>query len=164
MESIFSCIYFLQYTRYILQQNVSVFWNIFFDKSVNAYPLRTILILIKNESSINLCCRSMIWYFFICGLQLIRTDLITAMKIPDTEHLDPECYWLIVDPWKTDYDKGVQVTNSITDTQRTFKIINRATKVYRTQWSTDMEWNLQKCWAWDSAQITMYKIGLSGGS
>ncbi|XP_022666588.1 uncharacterized protein LOC111252633 [Varroa destructor] len=41
--------------------------------------------------------------------ELIRTDLITAMKIPDTEHLDPECYWLIVDPWKTDYDKGVQV-------------------------------------------------------
>ncbi|OQR70181.1 protein Jade-1-like [Tropilaelaps mercedesae] len=41
--------------------------------------------------------------------ELIRTDLITAMKIPDTEHLEPEHFWPIVDPWKTDYDKGVQV-------------------------------------------------------
>lgn len=32
------------------------------------------------------------------------------MKVPDTEHLDPDTFWAIVEPWRSDYDKGVQVS------------------------------------------------------
>jgi hypothetical protein len=31
------------------------------------------------------------------------------MKLPDNELLDEEAYWLIRDPWKLDWEKGVQV-------------------------------------------------------
>ena len=31
------------------------------------------------------------------------------MKLPDNESLDDEAYWLIRDPWKLDWEKGVQV-------------------------------------------------------
>ncbi|XP_028967944.1 protein Jade-3 [Galendromus occidentalis] len=41
--------------------------------------------------------------------ELFRKDLITAMKVPDTEHLDPDTFWAIVEPWRSDYDKGVQI-------------------------------------------------------
>lgn len=41
--------------------------------------------------------------------ELFRTDFITAMKLPDTESLDDESYWVIKDQWKLDWEKGVQV-------------------------------------------------------
>jgi hypothetical protein len=41
--------------------------------------------------------------------ELYRTDFITAMKLPDTEMLDEESYWVIRDQWKLDWEKGVQV-------------------------------------------------------
>jgi hypothetical protein len=41
--------------------------------------------------------------------ELYRTDFITAMKLPDNELLDDNTYWLIKDPWKLDWEKGVQV-------------------------------------------------------
>ena len=41
--------------------------------------------------------------------QLYRTDFITAMKLPDNESLDEDAYLLIRDPWKLDWEKGVQV-------------------------------------------------------
>ncbi|XP_076315906.1 uncharacterized protein LOC143228548 [Tachypleus tridentatus] len=41
--------------------------------------------------------------------ELFRKDLISAMKLPDSEQLAPEDYWLISDPWKQDWEKGVQV-------------------------------------------------------
>lgn len=41
--------------------------------------------------------------------ELFRTDFITAMKLPDTESLDDDSYWLIKDQWKLDWEKGVQV-------------------------------------------------------
>jgi hypothetical protein len=31
------------------------------------------------------------------------------MKLPDSEVLDEEAYWLIREPWKLDWEKGVQV-------------------------------------------------------
>lgn len=31
------------------------------------------------------------------------------MKLPDNEVLDDDSYWLIKDPWKLDWEKGVQV-------------------------------------------------------
>ncbi|RNA01110.1 Jade-3 isoform X3 [Brachionus plicatilis] len=41
--------------------------------------------------------------------ELYRTDFITAMKLPDTESLDEKNYWIIRDPWRLDWEKGVQV-------------------------------------------------------
>jgi hypothetical protein len=41
--------------------------------------------------------------------ELYRTDFITAMKLPNTEMLDDDSYWVIRDQWKMDWEKGVQV-------------------------------------------------------
>lgn len=38
-----------------------------------------------------------------------RKDLISAMKLPDNEPLTPSEYWVITDPWKQDWERGVQV-------------------------------------------------------
>lgn len=40
---------------------------------------------------------------------MYRKDLISAMKLPDSEPLTPEEYWLITDSWKQEWEKGVQV-------------------------------------------------------
>ena len=42
-------------------------------------------------------------------MQLFRKDLISAMKLADTESLDAEAYYQISDPWREDWEKGVQV-------------------------------------------------------
>lgn len=41
--------------------------------------------------------------------ELYRKDLISAMKLPDSEPLSPSEYWLISDQWKQEWEKGVQV-------------------------------------------------------
>ena len=41
-------------------------------------------------------------------IEMFRTDFISAMKIPDQSTLDRN-YVLIIDAWKQEYDKGVQV-------------------------------------------------------
>ena len=41
--------------------------------------------------------------------QLFRKDLISAMKIPDSEPLQPEDYHVIADPWRQEWERGVQV-------------------------------------------------------
>lgn len=41
--------------------------------------------------------------------ELFRKDLISAMKLPDSEQLDRSEYWLINDTWKPEWEKGVQV-------------------------------------------------------
>lgn len=41
-------------------------------------------------------------------VEMYRTDFITAMKIPDHQTLD-NTFILISDPWKQEYNKGVQV-------------------------------------------------------
>ncbi|XP_070391163.1 PHD finger protein rhinoceros isoform X1 [Dermacentor albipictus] len=41
--------------------------------------------------------------------ELFRKDLISAMKLPDSEPLDPDDYWFISDGWKQEWERGVQV-------------------------------------------------------
>jgi hypothetical protein len=40
---------------------------------------------------------------------LFRKDLISAMKLPDSEPLSPDEYWVITDQWKQEWERGVQV-------------------------------------------------------
>ena len=40
---------------------------------------------------------------------LFRKDLISAMKLPDNEPLTEDDYWLVTDPWKQEWEQGVQV-------------------------------------------------------
>ena len=52
--------------------------------------------------------------FIICSvslvcMQLFRKDLISAMKLPDTEVLQYDEYFLITDTWKLEWERGVQV-------------------------------------------------------
>lgn len=42
-------------------------------------------------------------------LQVFRTDLITAMKLHDSYQLNPEDYYELADPWRQEWEKGVQV-------------------------------------------------------
>lgn len=41
--------------------------------------------------------------------ELFRKDLISAMKLPDSEPLASNEYWIIVDQWKQEWERGVQV-------------------------------------------------------
>ncbi|KAF2879158.1 hypothetical protein ILUMI_27010 [Ignelater luminosus] len=41
--------------------------------------------------------------------ELFRKDLISAMKLPDSEPLASDEYWVIVDQWKQEWERGVQV-------------------------------------------------------
>ncbi|XP_028906251.1 E3 ubiquitin-protein ligase Jade-2 [Ornithorhynchus anatinus] len=41
--------------------------------------------------------------------EVFRTDLITAMKIPDSYQLSPDEYYILVDSWRQEWEKGVQV-------------------------------------------------------
>lgn len=42
-------------------------------------------------------------------LQVFRTDLITAMKVHDSYQLNTEDYYVLADPWRQEWEKGVQV-------------------------------------------------------
>ena len=49
-----------------------------------------------------------------CGVrkkpaELFRKDLISAMKMADSEQLNSEDYLPITDPWREEWEKGVQV-------------------------------------------------------
>nr|XP_046220629.1 protein Jade-1-like isoform X2 [Oncorhynchus gorbuscha] len=41
--------------------------------------------------------------------EVFRTDFITAMKLHDTYQLNPEDYYVLADPWRQEWEKGVQV-------------------------------------------------------
>uniref|UniRef100_A0A3B5L4F0 Protein Jade-1 n=1 Tax=Xiphophorus couchianus TaxID=32473 RepID=A0A3B5L4F0_9TELE len=41
--------------------------------------------------------------------QVFRTDFITAMKLHDSYQLNPEDYYVLADPWRQEWEKGVQV-------------------------------------------------------
>lgn len=41
--------------------------------------------------------------------ELFRKDLISAMKLPDSEPLAADEYWIINDQWKQEWERGVQV-------------------------------------------------------
>lgn len=41
--------------------------------------------------------------------ELFRTDLITAMKVPESDTLDLKKCLVITDPWRNEWNRGVQV-------------------------------------------------------
>ncbi|XP_029448171.1 protein Jade-1 isoform X4 [Rhinatrema bivittatum] len=41
--------------------------------------------------------------------EVFRTDLITAMKLHDSHQLNPDDYYVLADPWRQEWEKGVQV-------------------------------------------------------
>lgn len=43
---------------------------------------------------------------------MFRKDLISAMKLPDSHHINPDEYYLFADTWKQEWEKGVQVPAS----------------------------------------------------
>ena len=48
-------------------------------------------------------------YLSISSPQLFRADLISAMKLPDSHPLEPTSYVEIKEPWRTEWEIGVQV-------------------------------------------------------
>ncbi|XP_042314001.1 protein Jade-3 isoform X2 [Sceloporus undulatus] len=44
--------------------------------------------------------------------EVFRKDLISAMKLPDSHHINPDEYYLFTDTWKQEWEKGVQVPAS----------------------------------------------------
>ncbi|KAI3373882.1 hypothetical protein L3Q82_022454, partial [Scortum barcoo] len=45
--------------------------------------------------------------------EVFRTDFITAMKLPDSAQLGPEDFYVLSDPWRQEWEKGVQVPASL---------------------------------------------------
>uniref|UniRef100_A0A3Q3GZG1 Jade family PHD finger 2 n=1 Tax=Labrus bergylta TaxID=56723 RepID=A0A3Q3GZG1_9LABR len=45
--------------------------------------------------------------------RVFRTDFITAMKLPDSAQLGPEDFYVLSDPWRQEWEKGVQVPASL---------------------------------------------------
>uniref|UniRef100_A0A671SD26 Protein Jade-2-like n=1 Tax=Sinocyclocheilus anshuiensis TaxID=1608454 RepID=A0A671SD26_9TELE len=45
--------------------------------------------------------------------QVFRTDFITAMKLPDSAQLSPEEFYFLSDPWRQEWEKGVQVPANV---------------------------------------------------
>ena len=43
---------------------------------------------------------------------MVRKDLISARKLPDSRHVGPEDYYLLADTWRQEWEKGVQVPAS----------------------------------------------------
>ena len=61
-----------------------------------------------------MCVCTCVYMWCVClsatsPLQLYRADFISAMKLPDTQHFEPSSYLNIKDPWRTEWEKGVQV-------------------------------------------------------
>ena len=46
-------------------------------------------------------------------MQVFRTDFITAMKLPDSAQLGPDDFYVLSDPWRQEWEKGVQVPASL---------------------------------------------------
>lgn len=45
--------------------------------------------------------------------QVFRTDFITAMKLPDSAQLGLDDFYVLSDPWRQEWEKGVQVPASL---------------------------------------------------
>lgn len=62
--------------------------------------------------------------------ELVRKDLISAMKMADHENLNREHYLRILDPWREEWEKGVQVpVNADALPQPTIKLIGDSADV-----------------------------------
>ncbi|XP_005871047.1 PREDICTED: protein Jade-3 [Myotis brandtii] len=56
--------------------------------------------------------------------EVFRKDLISAMKLSDSHHINPDSYYLFTDTWKEEWEKGVQVpANPDTLPQPSLRII-----------------------------------------
>ena len=71
-----------------------------------------VIVLLRIQSNIQNICFG--WKidkipWGLCILQLFRKDLISAMKLPDSESLATEDYLLIADSWRQEWERGVQV-------------------------------------------------------
>lgn len=56
--------------------------------------------------------------------EVFRKDLISAMKIPDSQHVNQDEYYNFVDTWKQEWEKGVQVpANPETIPQPSLRVI-----------------------------------------
>ncbi|XP_053311173.1 protein Jade-3 [Spea bombifrons] len=61
--------------------------------------------------------------------EVFRKDLISAMKIPDSQHVNVEEYYLFTDTWKQEWEKGVQVpANPDTIPQPSLRVIAEKVK------------------------------------
>lgn len=61
--------------------------------------------------------------------EVFRKDLISAMKLPDSHHVNPEDYYLLADTWKQEWEKGVQVLASPdTIPEPSFRIVTEKSK------------------------------------
>ncbi|XP_028976485.1 protein Jade-1 isoform X2 [Esox lucius] len=45
--------------------------------------------------------------------EVFRTDFITAMKLPDSAQLGPDDFYVLSDPWRQEWEKGVQVPANV---------------------------------------------------
>lgn len=57
----------------------------------------------------NLYCISHSDFHIFVNHQVFRKDLISAMKIPDSQHVNTDDYYHFADTWKQEWEKGVQV-------------------------------------------------------
>ncbi|XP_045426382.1 protein Jade-3 [Pipistrellus kuhlii] len=56
--------------------------------------------------------------------EVFRKDLISAMKVSDSQYIEPDSYYIFTDTWKEEWEKGVQVpANPDTLPQPTLRII-----------------------------------------
>ncbi|XP_053563716.1 protein Jade-3 [Bombina bombina] len=61
--------------------------------------------------------------------EVYRKDLISAMKIPDSQHVNVEEYYRFTDTWKQEWEKGVQVpANPDTIPQPSLRVITEKVK------------------------------------
>lgn len=59
---------------------------------------------------LNIKCQCLCFFLsWSLSLQVFRTDLITAMKLHDSFQLNPDEYYVLADPWRQEWEKGVQV-------------------------------------------------------
>lgn len=49
----------------------------------------------------------------VFSAQVFRTDFITAMKLPDSAQLGLDDFYVLSDPWRQEWEKGVQVPASL---------------------------------------------------
>uniref|UniRef100_A0A7N6AUQ5 Jade family PHD finger 2 n=1 Tax=Anabas testudineus TaxID=64144 RepID=A0A7N6AUQ5_ANATE len=52
---------------------------------------------------------SLLSFSTLLTVQVFRTDFITAMKLPDSAQLGLDDFYVLSDPWRQEWEKGVQV-------------------------------------------------------
>ncbi|XP_043927786.1 protein Jade-3 [Protopterus annectens] len=91
---------------------------IFYEPGITEYRLKT------NVTNTEDCkIRFTLQYTKDIGY-VFRKDLISAMKIPDSQHINLDEYYRLIDTWRQEWEKGVQVPASPdTIPQPSFRII-----------------------------------------